>query len=117
VIDGIGTDIISFDKIRRYCGKKYFLERIFTKRERDYTESKHDRLAHLAATFAAKEAVFKALGTGWRDPQNIEIIRNKSGKPEVRISGRLKRLMKNRKALVSLSYCSNFAVAFAAIKK
>ena len=117
MIEGIGTDIISFDKIRRYCGKKYFLEKNFTKKERDYADSKNDKIAHLATTFAAKEAVFKALGTGWLDPQNIEIIRNKNGKPEVRISGSLKKLLKNRKAMISLSYSGNLAVAFAVIKK
>ena len=110
---GIGTDIIELSKIKSYSGKKYFLEKIFTKNELEYSKG---NIAHLATTFAAKEAVFKALGKGWLDPMEIEIRRGRSGKPGAVFLGKLKKKLGNRKIMLSLSYTKNYAVAFAIVK-
>lgn len=69
-----------------------FLERVFTEAERAYADANPRRRAeHLAARFAAKEAVLKALGTGWRDGiawTDVEVVREPSGRPGVRLHGR-----------------------------
>ena len=113
MIRGIGTDIIELSKIKFYSGKKYFLDKIFTKNELSYAKG---NTAHLATTFAAKEAIFKALGKGWLDPREIEITRSRSGKPGAVFLGKLKKKMKNKKVMLSLSYTKNYAVAFAVLK-
>lgn len=113
MITAIGTDIVELNKIRFHSQKKYFLDKVFTKKERDYADG---RIEHLATTFAAKEAVFKALGTGWLDPKDIEVARNKNGKPSIVVSSNIKKLIKNKKILLSLSFSNEYAVAFAVIK-
>ena len=117
MIEGIGTDIIGLDKIGHYSNKNYFVNLVFTKKEIGYARSKKDKVSHFATTFAAKEAIFKALGTGWLNPKEIEIIRDKKGKPKAVLSGGLKRLLKESKIMLSLSYSNEYAVAFAVIKK
>ena len=112
MIKGIGTDIIELNKIRQY-NKKYFLDKVFTKKEIDYARG---RACHLATTFAAKEAIFKAMGKGWLNPKEIEIVRDKKGKPGAIISGELKKKIKNRKIMLSLSCTDEYAVAFAILK-
>jgi holo-[acyl-carrier protein] synthase len=93
MILGIGTDIIEIDRIRktfqRYGDR--FLARIFTRSESDYCLTKADPAPNLAARFAAKEAVYKAVngviglrGIPWRD---IEVVRAPSGAPSVRLYG------------------------------
>ena len=114
---GIGTDIVELEKISRYSNKKSFLNKVFTKNEIEYAKSKKNKIPHLATAFAAKEAVFKALGTGWINPKDIEIIRNKKGKPKAVISGDLKKYLKNKNVMLTLSYSNHYAVAFAVIKK
>lgn len=117
MIKGIGTDIIELKKIRHHSQNLPFLNKVFTKNEVSYAKKKKDPVPHLATTFAAKEAIFKAMGTGWLNGQNIEIVRNKSGKPKALINGKLKKILKNSQILLSLSYNSHSAVAFAVIKK
>jgi holo-[acyl-carrier protein] synthase len=115
MIKGIGTDIIELKKIKSYSKKKYFLDRVFKKKEIEYAKKDKNYIMHLATTFAAKEAIFKALGTGWLNPKEIEIIRKK-GKPKAVISGSLKKIIKKNKIMLSLSCSDNYAVAFAIIK-
>ena len=112
MITGIGTDIVELEKIRQYSDKKYFLDKVFTKKELYYADGS---AAHLATTFAAKEAVFKALGTGWLNPKDVEIIRDKKGKPKVIISNSLRKSIKNKKIELSLSFSDNYAIAFVVI--
>jgi len=118
MISSVGTDIVEIDKIRQYASKRFFLDRIFTRNEIKYAESKGIRKAeHLATTFAAKEAVFKALGAGWLEPQEIEILRDRKGKPLVVLSGKLKEKLSNSKIIASLSYNKNHAIAFVIINR
>ena len=109
---GIGTDIVNIkrlDKILRKKGCK-FKNRLFTKKEIKYCDTKSNPCSFYAKRFAAKEAFSKALGTGIRNHvhfKNIEVINNNSGKPNIKIKGStynvLKKKIKNKKYNIFLS--------------
>ena len=88
-IVGHGIDLVEVSRIAELLERhgERFLERCFTAAERGYSDaSVKRREEHLAARFAAKEAVLKALGTGWRDGiawTDIEVVRRPSGQPLV----------------------------------
>ena len=66
MIVGIGVDVVEIDRIRKIAERrKGFLSKIFVPEEIEYCQSRRNPYPHFAARFAAKEAVFKALGTGW----------------------------------------------------
>jgi holo-[acyl-carrier protein] synthase len=118
MIIGIGSDIIEIDRIRS-CIEKYgdhFLDKLFTEQERLYCLKNKDPAPHFAARFAAKEAVAKALGcgigakVGWQD---IAILRDSAGKPEVVLSPPVAREFGDPKILLSMSHCRSYATAFA----
>ena len=97
-----------------------FLERCFTPAERAYAyESRKRRDERLAARFAAKEAVLKALGTGWRDGiawTDVEVVREPSGQPAVRLSGRAREIADAMGVggwLLSLTHTDRHAMASA----
>ena len=84
MIVSIGIDIIEIGRVREVLGRTpRFRERVFTERERAYCDSRGVSAAqHYAARFAAKEAAFKALGTGWRDGiswHDAEVVSQESG--------------------------------------
>lgn len=119
MLTGIGTDLIEIDRIRRAISRhSRFLERVFTRNELDLFESRSMDTASIAANFAGKEAVLKVLGTGitglsWKD---IEILRETSGKPYVRLSGPAAALAEQldiEEILISLSHSKTQALAFA----
>ena len=92
MILGHGVDIVEVARIRTMIDDHAdrFLERCFTQGERAYAESRKRSAEHLAGRFAAKEAVLKALGTGWRDGiawTDVEVVVLPSGQPEVRLHG------------------------------
>src|SRR5712671_7339630 len=89
---GLGIDVIQNDRIRESITRfgPRFLNRIYTETEIAYCSNCADPGIHYAARFAAKEAGFKALGTGWAAGvkwKDIEIERLPSGKPELRLHG------------------------------
>ncbi len=94
-----------------------FLERCFTPEERAYAENRKRRDEHLAARFAAKEAVLKALGTGWRSGiawTDVEVVLEPSGAPRIVLSGvaaETASKMGIAEMLVSLSHAGGFAMA------
>ncbi len=96
MIVGIGTDIIEVKRIERLLSKQErFKERIFTQREIKYCEPKRNKAQNYAARFAVKEALLKAIGTGWREGvafKEIELMNNKRGKPELVLSGTVKKI-------------------------
>jgi holo-[acyl-carrier protein] synthase len=92
MITGIGIDVVQNeriqDSIRRFGDR--FLNRIYTDGEREYCWNSANPAIHYAARWAAKEAAFKALGTGWAAGvkwKDVEVERLKSGKPELRLHG------------------------------
>ena len=119
--EAIGIDIVEISRLKRLIRRwgKPFLKKVFTDREIAYAKARRFPEQHLAARFAAKEAMFKALGevetdfVGWK---NIEIVNNAYGKPEVRWHAEADRSRKKRgiqTAVVSLSHTENYAVAAA----
>jgi holo-[acyl-carrier protein] synthase len=125
IINGIGTDIVEIDRIRRVAGRMghRFLERIFTESELACCFRRADPFPCLAARFAAKEAVFKSLGTGlfgcrWTD---VEIVRTGTSAPEVLLGGNagvIARKAGIARVMISMSHGRGSAVAFAlAVKK
>lgn len=119
MIIGTGVDIVEISRIRKAANKwkDKFLNRVFTAAELDYARHKKFLYQHLAARFAAKEAVLKAFGDSsindmeWK---NIEIVNNKDGKPMVKLAGEARKTMRKRKVsniIVSLSHTKNYAVA------
>src|SRR5258708_34103101 len=92
MIPGIGIDVIQNDRIRNSIERfgDRFLKRIYTEGEMEYCNKCADPGIHYAARFAAKEAGFKALGTGWAAGvkwKDIEVQRLPSGKPELHLYG------------------------------
>jgi len=97
MIKGIGTDLIELDRIARvhYENGERFLVKLYTDAERDYFSRWEDPVPRIAGRFAAKEAVMKALGTGWSDGvrwRDIEILRRPAGAPEVVLHGRCREI-------------------------
>ena len=82
MIIGIGTDLIESKRVAKACQKQAFLQRAYTERER---REAADNIRRLAGDFAVKEAVSKALGTGFSGfgPGDIEVLRDDLGKPYV----------------------------------
>ena len=113
-----GTDIIEIDRIKQSIeetdGK--FCEKVYTKKEIEYCESKkNQKYQHYSARFAAKEAVFKAISEllqnkydiSWQD---IEITNDDNGKPHVNILK--KEIMQNVETIdLSISHCKLYATA------
>ena len=116
---GIGVDLIECARIQRSIDRfgDRFLHRVFTDGEIEYSLSMKFPARHLAARFAAKEAVSKAFGTGigkamgWR---NIDIRRRPSGEPFLVFSGPAEELAAKRgvtSALITLSHTEHHAMA------
>lgn len=122
MIHGIGTDIIEIKRIE-HAIERYgvrFLDRIYTADEQEYCLRHRESARHFAGRFAAKEAVVKALGTGfgngvsWLD---IEIVNDRQGKPEVILSDALQSILGPFSVMISLSHCRDYATAFAICEK
>lgn len=102
-----------------------FRERVFTERERAYCDSRGTAAAaqHYAARFAAKEAAFKALRTGWRDGlswHHVEVASEEAGAPLLLLSGRARELFDALGAThthLSLSHTAGHAVAQALFER
>ncbi|MEK7501061.1 MAG: holo-ACP synthase [Patescibacteria group bacterium] len=125
---GIGVDIEEVGRFRKlpYKDNQSFYKQIFTPNEIRYCLSKADFYQHIAARFAAKEAVIKALGdSSVYRVKGIEIINDKKGKPQVKFSIFNFQFSKNRsklqttncklQILVSMSHVKDYAVAMALV--
>jgi holo-[acyl-carrier protein] synthase len=113
----VGTDIIEIERIARALRRwPRFGKRVFTEREQAYCQARVNAVPSFAARFAAKEAVAKAIGTGflgfaWQD---VEIVNDEQGRPEIVLSGRAAALARERRLgpwTVSLSHTRVFALA------
>ena len=125
MIVAIGIDIIEVARIREALLRtERFRERVFTDAERAYCESRGAVAAeHYAARFAAKEAMLKALQTGWRGGigwQDVEIVSLDSGAPYLKLHGEVKQLFESSGATathLSLSHTSEHAIAQVVMEK
>lgn len=121
MILGTGTDIIEVERVRKAIEKDALKQKVFSNREIAYCE-KDKSCQSFAARGAAKEAFFKALGTGWRDKMNInevEILNDDLGKPFIELSGETLRVFEQKgggQIHVSLSHIKETAVAFVIIE-
>ena len=125
-IYGIGVDIVNIARIAQAIqrwGEK-FLQRTFTPQEMAYCASKTFPNQHYAVRFAAKEAVFKALGTGWNYGVgwlDIEVsVEVTAGQPVVMLSGKALAILGDSasfRVLISLSHDKEYAIAQAVIVK
>lgn len=116
----IGTDIIEIDRIRRAINKhgQRFLNRIFTLQELQYCFKSSNPYPSLAARFAAKEAVAKALGVGigkWLQWKNIEIIRGKDTPPKAILPSQIIIHLHIQALTLSMSHSKEFATATALV--
>ncbi|MCR8746069.1 holo-ACP synthase [Romboutsia lituseburensis] len=113
----IGIDIIEIDRIKNAIERNpRFLEKIFTREEMKYFESRGMKIESIAGNFAAKEAISKSIGTGIREFNfsDIEVLRNDIGKPIVKTYNNLKQVCIDYNVLeikVSISHCKDYAVA------
>jgi len=117
-IQGIGNDIVDIVRIRQSIERhgQHFLNRLFTQKEQDYCYKFQDAVPHFAGRFSAKEAIAKALGTGfgsqlaWHD---IEILNDEHGRPIVHLSLHAQKEFNHPNLLVSISHGTDYATAIA----
>ena len=122
-IIGIGTDMCAVSRMEKAIQRTHFYERVFFENERVYLESKENaRAQSAAAMFAAKEAVSKALGTGFIRgimPWTIEVTHDEHGKPGVVLHDAAKEKMESiggKRVHLSLTHEGDMALAFAMIE-
>ena len=122
---GVGIDQIEVKRIQESLDRHgdHFLSKIFTLREQEYCLDKASPSPHYAARFAAKEAVSKALGTGfgkefgWLD---AEILNGEAGEPQMKFSPKAKELLSQKgasRALVSLTHLESIASSIVLLLK
>ena len=121
VIRGLGTDIVEIVRIGEMIERhgELFLERVYTEQEVAYCQKRASSYQHFAGRWAAKEAVLKALGTGWAKGiawRDIEVVSLVSGQPKVNVYGAVKELSESAGIgayLLSISHCRSHATAAA----
>lgn len=119
MIVGTGVDITETERIEQALQRhgERFSKRLYTPREIAYCERFKNRGERFAARFAAKEAAFKALGTGWREGVrwlDVEVTHQPSGKPELVLTGRaeeLARALGVTRTALSLSHGNHYVIA------
>ena len=123
---GIGVDIVSNLRIKKSIKNNSFVNRVFSKYEVYQSKKTLNKSNYFSKRFAAKEAFMKALGTGFRFNVNfndISVINNKEGKPELKITNNVKKLLikklkvKKFNLFISLSDEKNYSLAFVVIQK
>lgn len=123
IVRGTGTDLIECARIQRVYERQQqrFLNRVFTEGEQAYCLKMKNPIPHLAARFAAKEAVSKCFTTGigellgWR---SIEVVKGEREEPHIRLDEKGRKLLEKLGAdevLVSLAHTENYGLAFAVL--
>jgi len=116
-----GIDLVDCPRIEQMIQRhgERFIRRVFTDGEQAYAEKNKNEVEKLAGRFAAKEAILKLVGTGWRGRiawTDIEIINNAAGQPEVTLGGEVKKIADKlgiKHISVSITHTANFAIASA----
>jgi holo-[acyl-carrier protein] synthase len=125
VIVGIGVDIVEIGRLRATLErqKDRFLRRVFTSAEQEYCAGHRDPVPHFAVRFAAKEALFKAIGTGWSKGVSwldVEVLREGDGAPTMVLGGeggRIAQRLGTQRVHISLSHSVENAVAIVILEK
>ena len=118
---GIGTDIVECPRIGKMIEQhgELFLRRVYTEREIRYCQARKHAIEHFAGRWAAKEAILKAMGTGWSRGiawTDLEVRNGPAGGPEVLVCGGAKEVARERgigDILISISHCRTYATAYA----
>jgi holo-[acyl-carrier protein] synthase len=118
---GIGTDITECLRIAQMIERhgELFLNRVYTDHEIQYCQCRKAATQHFAGRWAAKEAILKALGTGWVKGiswRDIEIRNERGGKPTVAFRGGTRDVVERvgvSEMLISISHCRSHATAYA----
>ena len=118
---GIGTDIVECLRIAQMIERhgELFITRVYTPREIEYCSSRKAATQHYAGRWAAKEAVLKAMGTGWARGirwRDIEVVSDVSGKPSINLNGAAGDYCERlgvTEMLISISHCRSHATAYA----
>ena len=116
-----GIDLVDFPRIEQMVDQhgERFLTRVFTDAEQSYADSNKNGIEKLAGRFAAKEAILKLMGTGWRGKiawTDIEVINNPTGQPEVTLTGEVAKIAEKlgiNHISISITHTANFAIASA----
>jgi len=116
-----GIDLVNCSQMERLLRRhgRRFINRIFTVAEQAYADSNRNGIEKLAGRFAAKEAVLKLIGTGWRGKiawTDIEITNNTLGQPIVKLCGEVEKIAGDlgiEQISVSITHTCNFAIASA----
>ncbi len=125
MIIGTGVDIVEIDRIRRLTERQgdRFIHRVFTEEERRFCSGRRDPAPHYSARFAAKEALFKALGTGWAKGVSwldVEVQRRDREGPVMILRGEAEkryRRLGGERVHLSLSHSDQWAVAMVVLEK
>jgi holo-[acyl-carrier protein] synthase len=121
---GIGLDLVEVARVRasvRRLGER-FAQRVFTPDEIAYCAGRARKFEHLAARFAAKEATLKALGTGitgWASMQEVEVVHDAAGRPEIRLRGGVLRRARSlgvKATHLSISHTEGVAAAMVVLE-
>ena len=120
-IIGIGTDIVECLRIAQMIERhgELFINRVYTPTEIQYCQSRKMATQHFAGRWAAKEAILKALGTGWRRGiswRDVEVRSSPGGKPVVAMRGGARDVVERLgigQMLISISHCRSHATAYA----
>ncbi|MEC9092717.1 MAG: holo-ACP synthase [Planctomycetota bacterium] len=118
---GIGTDITETSRVGKMIEKHggLFLDRVYTQQEQEYCGKRKAAVQHYAGRWAAKEAILKAIGTGWSKGihwTDIEILNKMGGAPYVKLHGQAQGFCNEKsisEILISISHCQQYATAFA----
>ncbi|HSP87215.1 MAG TPA: holo-ACP synthase [Ignavibacteriaceae bacterium] len=123
MVIGIGIDIIEIDRIKQSVDEygDQYLKKVYTPGELKYCLAKKNKYQHLAARFAAKEAIYKAISSNWDSElswQDMEIINASNGMPEVKFKGNLEKFLSNDKSLkISMSHSRDYVACVAIVYK
>ena len=111
----VGVDIVEIKRVGAQAHNRRFLQRVFTPQEVAYCRSRKHAAQHFAVRFAAKEAVWKAVGNKKLLHRDIQVWNRPDGKPEVSFPARFKTL--GSRISISLSHGRDYAVAMAIFQK
>lgn len=123
---GIGVDIVDITRFNKLIKNKDFIKRIFSNSEILIAKKIRNKKAYYAKRFAAKEALTKSIGTGFRDNLNfkdISIINDKLGKPSFVITNKIKNIVKDQfrtssfNFFLSISDEKKYSIAYVILQK
>jgi len=122
VIEGVGVDVVEISRMGEIVERwgEHFLGKVFTESEIAYARARKNALHHYAARFAVKEAVAKAVATGWRSGfrwKDVEVENDVNGKPSVRLGGHLRKTLGGANVQVSISHSDTIVVGFAIVER